>query len=95
MQSMRDLLKQSLGRSLDGLAEIDRLEAAWPVACGPALAARACLFAYDSGEVQVHIPDPAWLNQFLSMRAVLTRELARISGVPVTAIHFHQRTKAT
>ena len=92
MQSMRDLLKQNLGRSLEGLAEIDRLQTAWPVACGPAVAARARLFAYDSGTVHVEVLDPPWFDQLLSMRPVLERELARIAGVRVTAIHLHQRT---
>ena len=92
MQSMRDLLKQNLGRSLDGLPEIDRLETAWPVACGRAVAGRARLYAYDSGLVHVEVADPAWFDQLLQMRPVLERELARISGVPVTAIHLHQRT---
>jgi hypothetical protein len=95
MQSMRDLLKQNLGRSLDGLPEIDRLEAAWPVACGPALAARARLFAYDSGLVQIEVASPAWFDQFLAMRPVLERELARIAGVRVTAIHYTQRPHRT
>ena len=89
MQSMRDVLKQNLGRSLAGLGELDRLEAAWPVVCGATLAARAHLYAYDSGIVHVEIPDPAWFNQLESMRPVLERELARIARVPVTAIHLH------
>ena len=31
LEGMRDLLKGSLGRSLEGLREEDRLAAAWPV----------------------------------------------------------------
>ncbi len=89
MQSMRDVLKQSLGRSLVGLPEIDRLEAAWPVACGRALALRARLYAFDTGVVHVEVADPVWFDQLLSMRPVLERELARIAEVKVTAIHFH------
>ena len=41
MQGMRDLLRGSLGRSLRELPEEDRLMAAWPVACGSALAGHA------------------------------------------------------
>lgn len=91
MQSMRDMLKQTLGRSLEGLGEIDRLQAAWPVACGRAVAARGLLTGYGSGTVEVEVIDSAWFDQFLSMRAGLERELARIAAVPVTAIHFKQR----
>jgi hypothetical protein len=38
MERMRDVLRGSLGRSLRALPEEDRLAAAWPVACGSALA---------------------------------------------------------
>ena len=38
MQGMRDVLRGSLGRSLRELPDEDRLAAAWPVACGSALA---------------------------------------------------------
>ncbi len=93
MQSMRDLLKQTLGRSLENLPELDRLQTAWPVACGRALAARTRLHAYDCGTVHIEIPDPAWHDQLHSMRPVLERELARISGVPVAAIHFTERQR--
>ena len=41
MQRMRELLRGSLARSLRELSEQDRLAAAWPVACGPSLAAHA------------------------------------------------------
>ena len=41
MQRMREMLRDSLARSLRELPELDRLAAAWPVACGPALAAHA------------------------------------------------------
>lgn len=91
MQSMRDMLKQSLGRSLQALGELDRLHAAWPVACGRAVADRGDVTGYHSGIVEVGIRDAAWFDQFLSMRLVLERELARIAEVEVTAIHFHQR----
>ena len=93
MQSMRDVLKQSLGRSLQGLPEIDRLTAAWPVACGRALALRARLYAYDSGVVHLEVEDPVWFDQLSAMQPVLERELARIAEVKVTAIHFHHVRK--
>ena len=38
--------KGSLGRSLDALREEDRLAAAWPVACGKALAERGSVTGY-------------------------------------------------
>ena len=88
MQTMREMLRSSLGRSLAGLRDEDRLAAAWPVACGRTLAARGVLDGFSAGLVHVHVADPAWLQQLTSMGPMLTRELARISGVRVTGIHF-------
>lgn len=92
MERMRDVLKQNLGRSLQNMSALDRLEAAWPVACGKVLAARGQILSCEDGVVRVEVSDPAWLSQMNSMRGVLERELARIAGVRVSAIHFEKRT---
>ncbi len=91
MERMRDVLKQNLGRSLQNMSSLDRLEAAWPVACGKQLAARGRIMSYENGVLQVEVSDPAWLSQMNSMCSVLERELARIAGVRVSAIHFEKR----
>ena len=90
---MRDLLRKNLGRSLGKLPEFDRLETAWPVACGAALAGRGRLLAFEAGVVSVEVTDEAWLRQMESMGPMLQHELARISGVRVSAIHFTKRTR--
>ena len=88
MESMRQLLRNTLGRSLEAMPALDRLRAAWPVACGKALAARGRIIAYEGALVTVAVDDASWLDQLRSMRAVLERELARIAAVPVRGIHF-------
>jgi hypothetical protein len=88
MESMRDVLRRNLGRSLSAMSEADRLSAAWPVACGATLAGRAEIVGFDGGIVRVEVCDALWLDQMLSMRAVLERELARIANVRVAGIHF-------
>jgi hypothetical protein len=93
MQNMRDLLRGSLSRSLRPLPIIDRLAAAWPVACGSALAGHGEVMSYEKGTVLIRVADTAWLPPLEHMRLILTSDLARIAGVPVTAIHFE--TKAT
>ncbi len=85
---MRDVLKKSLGRSLATMPELDRLAAAWPVACGKAMAARGAITAFAEGRVTVRVDDPAWLDQMRSMQGALQHELARIAEVPLTGIHF-------
>jgi hypothetical protein len=91
MEGMRDLLKGALGRSLSGLREADRLAAAWPVACGNAMAARGTVAGYEDGVVLVEVEDAAWLRQLMSMRGQLAGEMARIAGVRVTEIHFEMK----
>jgi hypothetical protein len=91
MESMRNLLRHSIARSLEAMPELDRLEAAWTVACGRALAAHGVLTSFDNGHLRIEVDDKVWLDQLNSMRAMLERELERISGIPVTAIHFQLR----
>jgi hypothetical protein len=91
LEGMRDLLKGSLGRSLEGLREEDRLAAAWPVACGKALAERGVIVGYTEGVVRVQVEDSAWLQQLMSMRRQLAREMSRIAGVRVSEIHFEKK----
>ena len=86
---MRDLLRGSLGRSLSALPEEDRLAAAWPVACGPALAAHGEVLGLDAEHVlHVRVIHAAWREQFAQMRSMLTNDLRRIAGVRLEAIHF-------
>lgn len=85
---MRELLKGSLRRSLGAMRDEDKLAAAWPVACGKAMAERGTVMGYADGVVEVQVADRAWLQQMMSMRGQLAGELARISGVKVCEIHF-------
>jgi hypothetical protein len=48
MERMRDVLRGSLGRSLRELPDEDRLAAAWPVACGSALAGHSEVLYLDA-----------------------------------------------
>ena len=91
LEGMRDLLKGSLGRSLGALREEDRLAAAWPVACGKALAGRGTVVGYADGVVRVQVEDGAWMQQLRSMRGQLAGEMARIAGVTVSEIHFERK----
>jgi hypothetical protein len=92
MQRMRDLLRGSLGRSLRTLPEEDRLVAAWPVACGPALAAHGEVLGLDGDYVlHVRVLHAEWREQFMQMRSMLTNDLRRIAGARLEAIHFEER----
>jgi hypothetical protein len=95
MEEMRDLLKSTLGHSLRSMREEDRLAAAWPVACGKAMAARAIVVGYADGVIEVEVADATWLQQMRSMRGQLAQEMARIAGVRVSEIHFEVKSPET
>jgi hypothetical protein len=88
MQGMRDMLRGSLGRSLKEMTPLDRLAAAWPVACGRAMAERGEITGFSEGVIRVEVTDQVWLRQMESMRGVLEHDLARIAGVKASGIHF-------
>jgi len=88
MEAMRDLLRGTMRRSLRGIREEDRLEAAWTVACGRAMAEHGAVVGYTAGVVRIEVADALWMRQMISLSGVLEREMARISGLPITAIHF-------
>jgi hypothetical protein len=92
MDDMRSMLRRVLGRSLSGMSAVDRLAAAWPVACGAAMAGHGEVLGYEDGLVRVVVSDKAWLQQMQSMSGVLQRELGKIAGVAVTGIHFEVRS---
>jgi hypothetical protein len=92
MQGMRDVLRGVLGRSLRELPDEDRLAAAWPVACGSALAGHAQVLYLDAENVlHVRVEGAQWMQQFLSMRSALANDLGRIAGVRLAGIHFKSR----
>ncbi len=88
MEAMRDVLRGSLGRSLRGMGDEDRLAAAWTVACGRAMADHGTVIGYDGGVVRVEVADAVWLKQMISLRSTLEREVARIADLPVARIEF-------
>ncbi|HZY61775.1 MAG TPA: DciA family protein [Edaphobacter sp.] len=88
MEGMRDLLRGTLGRSLEAMRPEDRLSAAWPVACGKAMAGHGEVIGYVDGVVEVQVADAAWLRQMMSVERQLAEQMARIAGVKVSTIHF-------
>lgn len=88
MDSMRDLLKKNLARSLEAMPAMDRLAAAWPVACGKTMANRGEIVGFENGVVAVQVQDSVWLDQMRSMGSVLQSQLAKIAGVKIAGIHF-------
>jgi Dna[CI] antecedent, DciA len=91
MQGMRDVLRGSLGRSLRELPDEDRLAAAWPVACGSALAGHGKVMHLDAERVlHVRVAGAEWMKQFVQVRSALANDLGRIAGVKLAGIHFEK-----
>jgi predicted nucleic acid-binding Zn ribbon protein len=88
MENMRQMLRGSLGRSLENLPAFERLSAAWPVACGAALARKATPLSLSDGYLEVEVENAAWMEQLRAMQAVLEQEMARIADVKLAGIHF-------
>lgn len=88
MEDMRTLLRSTLGRSLQAMRPEDKLAAAWPVACGKAMAERGTVVGYADGEVWIEVEDGTWLRQMMSMQGQLAGQMGRIAGVKVSRIHF-------
>jgi predicted nucleic acid-binding Zn ribbon protein len=88
MENMREMLRRSLGRSLGTMPALDRLTAAWQVACGTAMARRGVVLGFEDGVLRVEVADLGWLQQMRGMQAVLEHEVARIAEVKPVAIHF-------
>lgn len=92
MEAMRDVLRDSLSRSLRGMGDEDRLAAAWTVACGRAMADHGTVVGYNAGVVRIEVADAVWLKQMISLRGTLEREVARIAGLPVERIEFETKS---
>jgi hypothetical protein len=88
MEKIRSMLQNSLGRSLRALPDEDRLSMAWMIVCGKILGARSSVVGYHAGIVKIEVLEGAWLEQMKSMTDHFKRELPRISGIPVTELHF-------
>jgi hypothetical protein len=95
MQNMREFFRINLGRGLRDLSELDRLSAAWPVACGSTLASRAEVTELDAGRVlHLTVVSSEWMQPFLQMRTALQNDLSRIAAVRLTGIHFEVKGSA-
>lgn len=89
MEGMRDLLRNSLGKSLRTLNDLDRLAAAWPVVAGSAIAAHSQVSAYDEDNVvTLHVDDPTWRPQLEAMCGRLVGDLKKVAGVPIHGLRF-------
>lgn len=94
MNALREVLRGSLGKSLRALTPVDRLDAAWTVVCGPALAGRGSVASFEDGTLYVEVEDGPWLSQLRSMSHTLARQLTQSAGVSVRSIEFGAKRRS-
>lgn len=90
MERMRDVLRSELAVSLGSSSDEDRVAAAWPVACGAAIAGHTRVEGLDAGVLRIAVDGGAWLAQMESIRPRLLAEVGRIAGVALADILFHR-----
>lgn len=61
---------------------------AWPLACGPAVAAKTRPLGFREGVLRVQVPDPAWREQLLELAPRYLAALNQAIGVTVARIEF-------
>ena len=88
LEKIRDVLKGSLGRSLQALQDEDKLAMAWPLVCGRAMAEHGTVVGFADGVLRVQVTDGPWRRQLISMQGQLAAEMSRVAGVKVTEIHW-------
>ena len=88
LEKIRDVLKGSLGRSLQALQDEDKLAMAWPLVCGRAMAEHGTVVGFADGVLRVQVADGPWRRQLISMQGQLAAEMGRVAGVKVTEIHW-------
>lgn len=90
MESIRNMLRGSLARSLNHLSPVDRLAAAWPVAVGHSIASRSAVEGFQNDVCVVHA-DVQWIAHLEPMRENLRRQLEEVAHVKVRALHFKEK----
>jgi hypothetical protein len=61
---------------------------AWPLACGPAVAARTSALDFVSGILRVRVPDSAWRRELQSLAAQYLAVINRYTSESVARIEF-------
>lgn len=91
LQGMRDVLRTSLGLSLQSLQAEDKLATAWSVVCGKAMAEHGDVIGFAEGNLYIAVKDEAWMRQMTALRRQLAADMSRITGIRVSEIHFQMK----
>ncbi len=93
MEPIRSAMAAMAQQILAALEEPERVQAAWPMAAGHAVAKRTRAVSFTAGALAVAVPDKAWQQTLAQLRPQLRMQLTRLTGVPVADILFFVETK--
>ncbi|HEX4021809.1 MAG TPA: DciA family protein [Acidobacteriaceae bacterium] len=93
MEPIRNSVAEIANQILVGLDEPGRVEVAWPLAAGHAVAKRTRALSFTTGKLAIAVPDKAWQQQLAALRPQLRAHLTRLTGVAVADILFYIETK--
>jgi predicted nucleic acid-binding Zn ribbon protein len=80
MQQVGGELASVLGELLRRAPAQEAVRLAWPLVCGPKVAARTRTLDLATGVLRVEVPDKSWAGQLLLLEQTYTREFARLLG---------------
>ncbi len=93
MQPIRSAMNHLAQQILAPLEEAERVQAAWPMAAGHAVAKRTRAVSFSAGALAVAVPDKAWQQTLIQLKPQLRMHLTRLTGVAVADILFFVETK--
>ena len=80
MESVGAGLAKIMAEWLRGTPPDDAPVFAWPVVCGPAVAARTRALLFAGGVLRVQVPDEGWCAQLLELEGRYRREYVGLLG---------------
>lgn len=95
MEPIRNAMAEMAKQILAGLDEPERVQSAWPMAAGHAVAKRTRATSFSAGALAVAVPDKAWQQTLTQLKPQLRMHLTRLTGVAVADILFFVETKQT
>jgi hypothetical protein len=83
-KGIEKVVAASVRRAPPGLGPV----LAWPISCGPAVAARTVALDFAQGILRVEVPDAGWRAELRSLAPQYLAVLNRYTGESVRRIEF-------
>jgi len=88
MEHITQGLRPMLLRAMRKAPLADRLEMAWQITVGSAVASRTSIAGHHNGTLTISVPDRGWATQLESLSSEYLRELQQLVPEEVQALRF-------